>query len=150
MADAKIEIKVGAVSFSGEGDSRWLSEQLDKMLEKIPTLVKVAPSAPDGADGTKHPSPQRTTIRTTLASFLRDKAALTQQVRKFLATAVWLHDQNSKLRLSTKDVGNALSASNQRRLNNAADCLNQNVKKGYCEKDGKEFFVTDDGRTELG
>ena len=36
MAEAKIEIKVGAVSFSGEGDGQWLSDQLDKVLEKIP------------------------------------------------------------------------------------------------------------------
>jgi hypothetical protein len=32
MADAKIEIKVGSVSFSGEGDGKWLSEQLDKVI----------------------------------------------------------------------------------------------------------------------
>jgi hypothetical protein len=42
MANAKIEIKVGAVSFSGEG--RWLSEQLDKVIEKLPELASIAPA----------------------------------------------------------------------------------------------------------
>jgi hypothetical protein len=29
MSEAKIEIKVGEASFSGEGTEKWLSEQLD-------------------------------------------------------------------------------------------------------------------------
>ena len=43
MADSKIEIKVGSISFSGEGSGDWLSKQLDKVLAKIPELVAVAP-----------------------------------------------------------------------------------------------------------
>jgi hypothetical protein len=42
MAEAKIEIKVGAVSFSGEGESKWLAEQLDKILTCVPQLSKTS------------------------------------------------------------------------------------------------------------
>ncbi len=43
MAESKIEIKVGGVSFSGEGGESWLSAQLDKMLKYLPELVTVVP-----------------------------------------------------------------------------------------------------------
>jgi len=79
---------------------------------------------------------------------LREKNASTNQVRKFLATAVWLHARGKK-RLSTADVTRALKDSNQTRLGNPADCLNKNVAKGHCEKDGKDFFVTSEGSASL-
>ena len=44
MADAKIDIKVGAVSFSAEGTEKWLSGELDKVLERAPELANIAPS----------------------------------------------------------------------------------------------------------
>ena len=52
-------------------------------------------------------------------------------------------------RMQTKDVTGALKTANQSRLGNPADCLNQNVSKGYCEKEGNQFFVTDDGKASL-
>jgi hypothetical protein len=154
MAEAKIEIKVGAVSFSGEGDGKWVSDQLDKMLEKLPALARVAPHEGDGGDHAKGAGgaggAHVNKAKGTLANFLKEKGATTKQVRKFLATAVWLHDRNGKDRLSATEVVKALSDNSQKRLGNAPDCLNQNVAKGFCEKDNKEFFVTDDGRAELG
>jgi len=83
-----------------------------------------------------------------LASFLRDKNAGTNQVKKFLAASVWL-EAKGKNRLTTADVTRALKDSNQSRIGNPADCLNKNVSKGHCEKDGKEFFVTTDGKNAL-
>jgi hypothetical protein len=149
VAEAKIEIKVGAISFAGEGEGKWLSEQLDKILEKIPELSKVAPPEPEQNGGGK--SPRTHKIATgTLASFLKEKNATTNQTRKFLATATWLQDREKRTRVSTNDVTTALSANSQTRLGNAADCLNKNVGKGFCEKDGKQFFVTEEGRAEIG
>lgn len=49
----------------------------------------------------------------------------------------------------TSDVTKALKDSNQTRLGNPSDSLNQNVTKGYCEKDGKEFYVTEEGKNSL-
>jgi hypothetical protein len=150
MGEAKIEIKVGEVSFSGEGDGKWLSDQLDKLLEKIPELAKVrTPRLENG--GSKPDSPaEEIKAAGTLASFLKAKKALDNQVRKFLATAAWLHDSQNTDRLATGDVSKALSANRQGKLTNASDCLNSNVEQGFCEKDGKHFFVTDEGRTNLG
>jgi hypothetical protein len=85
----------------------------------------------------------------TLASFFKSTNSTTVQVRKFLATAVWLHDTQQKKRLVTTDVSKALKDSNQSRLGNPSEMLNQNITKGFCDRDGKSFFVTDEGRAEL-
>jgi hypothetical protein len=154
MADAKIEIKVSAVSFSGEGEGKWLSEQLDKVIEKLPQLANVAPAepAPENDDEVKNGTQTRAKKRKigTLASFLQEKKATDNQVRKFLATALWLHDRDGEKRITTSGVKKALKSNNQGKLSNASASLNQNVSKGFCEKDGKGFFVTDAGRTSLG
>jgi hypothetical protein len=152
MADAKIEIKVGTVSFIGEGGEKWLSEQLDKMLEKLPELAQVAPASADdsGGNGDSGTRAKATKAQGTLANLLREKNATTNQVRKFLATAIWVIDRGKRDRIATADVSKALSDNHQKALGNPADCLNKNVSKGFCEKVGKEFFVTDDGRTEIG
>jgi hypothetical protein len=147
VAEAKIEFKIGTISFLGQGEEKWVSEQLDKVFTKIPELAKVAPVENVGADKGSTNSKSATG---TLASFLKEKNATTNQIKKFLATATWLHDREKKDRLSTSDVTTALSSNSQSRLGNAADCLNKNVGKGFCEKDGKQFFVTDDGRADLG
>jgi hypothetical protein len=44
----------------------------------------------------------------------------------------------------------ALAKNHQKRLANAADCLNKNVAKGYCEKTADGFFITPDGLKHLG
>jgi hypothetical protein len=113
-------------------------------------------AASAGRRGTTHSTENNTTGTTidsnaanqTLAKFLRDKNAANNQVRKFLATAVWLQAKG-KNRLTTADVTRSLKESNQSRLSNPADCLNKNVSKGFCEKDGKEFFVTTEGLASL-
>ncbi len=85
----------------------------------------------------------------TLAAFLKTANNTDSQVGKFLATAEWLH-LKGKASLKTSDVTGALESNRQNKLSNAAERLNQNIKKGFCEKTGKEFYVTDDGRRELG
>jgi hypothetical protein len=46
MSDSKIQVKVGIVEFSGEGNQEWLSKQLDKILEKVPELLKIEVGSP--------------------------------------------------------------------------------------------------------
>lgn len=46
MSDSKIQIKVGIVEFSGEGNQDWLADQLDKILAKVPELLKIEMAAP--------------------------------------------------------------------------------------------------------
>jgi hypothetical protein len=151
MADAKIEVKVGAFSFTGEGSEKWLSGELEKVLAKIPELVEVAPADSDGDDqDAAAGTPKKKGKLGTLPNFLRGKSATDSQVKKFLATAVWLHDTTGKDRLTTGDVKKALKNANQNKVNNPSDALNQNVGKGHAEKEGSSFFVTDPGRTSLG
>ncbi|WP_298220016.1 hypothetical protein [Halothiobacillus sp.] len=39
MAEAKIEITIGQITFLGEGEPSWLSEQLDKILDRAESLL---------------------------------------------------------------------------------------------------------------
>lgn len=43
MSESRLQLKVGIVEFSGEGNSEWLSEQLDKVLLKIPEYIQSRP-----------------------------------------------------------------------------------------------------------
>jgi hypothetical protein len=147
MAESKVEIGVGAFFFRGEGSEEWLTAELEKAMRRFPELVKIAP-----ADAVANSAAGGHAIKAggTLAAFLKTKNATSNQVRKFLSTAIWLHDRDKKDRLTTGDVTKALADNQQSRLSNASDCLNQNVGKGLCEKDGKGFYVTEEGRAEIG
>jgi hypothetical protein len=147
MAEAKIDIRVGEVSFSGEGEAKWVSEQFDKMLKHLPDLVAVAPVQNDGVSSNV---PGAGKAKGTLAAFLTSTNSKANQTRRFLATALWLQN-GGKTRLSTTEVSKALSDNHQNRLTNPSQCLAENIKQGFCEKEGKkEFYVTDEGRTEVG
>lgn len=155
MSDSKIQIKVGIVEFSGEGNQDWLATQLDKILAKVPELLKIElTSQNNNYEGSntstvKVVNSNPTNKPANLSMFLKDKGATTNQVKKFLATAAFLQ-LNGKNRLTTTDISKALKDSNQTKIGNPSEYLNQNVKKGHCEKDGsKEFFVTSHGFSEL-
>jgi len=79
-----------------------------------------------------------------LYAFLKEKNADKNQVRKFLATAVFLHSQGTE-KFSTPTISKALKAAQIEKLINASDCLNKNEKKGFCIKDEKEFILTEAG-----
>jgi len=157
MSDSKIQIKVGIVEFSGEGDQAWLSSQLDKILLKIPELLKMELASPIHKPTPKKENKDSAAVTNgrqdkpkNLAIFLKDKSATTNQTKKFLVTAAYLQ-LNGKSRLTTSDVVAALKSSNQSRLGNPSDMLQKNVGKGFCEKDGsKDFFVTSEGFEEIG
>ena len=154
MHEARIEFTIGAISFMGEGNKDWVAAQLDKILEKAPELTKLAPKkqaaemAPSDSNQAIQMQQDDSIAQQTLPGFLQEKGAMKPQIRKFLATAIWL-TAKGKDRLPTSDVTQALRDSKQSRLSNASDCLNKNVAKGFCEKDGKEFFVTQEGKDSL-
>jgi len=102
MGGAKIEIKVGEVSFAAEGNEKWLSVQLDKVLRQLPDLAGTAPPSHDGNRGKEI---QRAVIKKAsgpLAAFLAAKKATRNKTRAFLAAALWLQDRGNE-RLSTGD-----------------------------------------------
>lgn len=125
--------------------------RIRKLLTKIPELVEVAPVNNGESDlkTTGGGNKKKANIG-NLSSFLKDKNATGNQVKKFLVTAVWLHDSTGVERVTTAEVRTALKKANQGKLTNPAACLNNNVGKGHCEKDGSSFFVTEPGRATLG
>ncbi|MFD0987817.1 hypothetical protein [Methyloligella solikamskensis] len=145
---AKVEINVGDLRFSGEGDEEWLGEQVAKLLkaaEQIGKTARVDAEEPSG------PSPAARSSGSTpsLASYIRAKGADSNQILRFLATAAWLQKRGSE-NLTTSSVAKALTDNQQKRLANASDCLNKNVKKGLCEKTKDGFFITPEGWDSLG
>ena len=156
MTSSKIEIQIGNFSFSGEGEAKWLASQLDKILDRAENIVKLVPqvSSKNDSSGDQQHTPADFThdsglAKKTLVAFLKEKNATTNQTEKFLATAAWLEAKGQN-RLATKDISSALKNASQSRLANASDALAKNVGKGYCEKEGKQFFVTQEGKEHLG
>jgi hypothetical protein len=154
MSISKIEVKIGEFSFSGEGNEEWLSGQLDKILEKAETIIALTPAVnTQPSSSSQHQaadfSGNSSIASKSLANFLKEKNATVVQNSKFLATAAWLETKGRK-RLTTSEVSLALKDASQTKLNNPSQNLDQNVKKGYCEKDGNQFFVTQEGKDILG
>jgi hypothetical protein len=153
MAEAKLRIKLGDLEFEGEGDSGWLSERLDTLIERAPSLLHTANPAPPKTDTViaekQAPmEPDPSIASKPLGTFLKEKKVGDNQTKKFLATAVWLESRGQS-RLKTGDVTKALSDNNQSKLGNPSQCLADNVKQGYCERDKKQFYVTPQGKESL-
>ena len=172
MAESKIDFSFENFHFACEGEQDWVEYQLNQMLNRIQGLNKSELFAKfengkpvSGQDGIDQKLPQtlkKENIRRgrklkgadtsdvpdnqgdPLLSFLRDKNAEKNQVKKFLATAVFLHSQGVE-KFSTPMVSKLLKSAHIEKLINASDCLNKNEKKGFCIKDEKEFILTDSG-----
>jgi hypothetical protein len=152
MTNARIEVAIGELSFSGEGDQEWLAGQLDKILEAVPRLREVATNReqPKGDGSTQtNTSGDTEEFTATLASHIKKHGGESNQVQRFLATADWLR-RRGETKLTTGAVTKALRDNHQKKLSNPADCLNKNVSKGFCEKTGDSFFITPDGLKALG
>src|SRR5690349_6871689 len=122
MSDAKIDLKIGQIQFSGQGEQDWVSKQLDKIIAQAEKLIQLAPAdtSDDDDDDRRSRTPMKSDsaiAKRTLPAFLAEKGATTNHVKKFLATAVWL-EAKGKSRLQTKDIAEALRTANQSKLTN--------------------------------
>ena len=149
MSDAKIEFKLGAITFAGEGEPKWLAEQLSIILDQAPNLLQIAPAQVTHTIDVPQEANTQEQQTTTLANFLKSSNVGKNQNRRFLATAAWLRSRGND-KPTTAEVSKALKENHQPKLSNPSHCLNQNVQKGFCEKDGKHFFVTPEGLNEIG
>lgn len=141
--DTKVRIKIGDIEVEYEGPEDFLDK---KLLDLINKLLKIAEQAPV----TLYAKPQGTREAIVpLASFIEKKSVKNPQWKRFLATSEWLHLKDLK-RIEVKDVTKALRDNNQIRIGNPSDCLGINISKGYCERDGSKFYVTQEGRKFLG
>ncbi len=128
-----------------------MEKQLDKILEAAPALAKI--QTPVAANGINSPAPGSSAPEgestQPLASYIKAKNGDSTQTQRFLVTADWLRRRGND-NLTTAAVSKILRDQQQKKLGNPADCLNQNVTKGYCEKTGNGFFITPDGMSLLG
>lgn len=145
----KIRIRIGEVEVEYEGAEAFLNKKLPELVKQLSGLAESVPAAKGGSGGADMGRASRVGDPGTLASFLKSKNVGSSGVKRFLATAEWLHLRGAK-QLKTGDVTQALRDNHQGRIGNPADCLNKNVSKGHCEKVGREFYVTDEGRSSLG
>lgn len=157
MANARIEFKIGDIEFVCEGEQEWVTDQLDKILNRLPHLekesvknsVKQTPQSVSNIHSNTHAdlfSEQKTDndIPVELSTFLQKKDAIEKQRRRFLATAVWLQ-LNGKQLVMTKEVTDALRAARQMKITNPSHQLNQNMAQGFCQREGRGFYVTPQG-----
>jgi hypothetical protein len=151
MATAKIQIKIGTIEFSGEGEEAWLTAQLDKLFSQAANLQSMT-SKPAPIGGSDGGMAQDTKVdsggKVSLAAYLKEKNVGRNQVKRFLATAIWLSPIGNEM-LTTNAVTKALSDNRQSPLKNPSDCLNKNVKKGNCVKKRRQFYVAPEGHASM-
>ena len=123
------------------------ADERNKVVTAVMTLFgEAVPAVGSGGSGSVGSGGKFTK---SLATYLSEKQAHSNQVVRFLATADWLR-LKGVTPLNTKAVTEALRNNNQSRLGNAPDVLNKNAAKGHIEKDGKNFFITPEGLASLG
>lgn len=149
-AQGKVEIKIGNVSFSAEGDQEWLTEQLSKVIEAAAPVMAATEGRSAQSESADAATIPPNAFGGSLASYLKAKGGESKQIQRFLATAGWLAHRGSKS-LTSGMVAAALADNHQKRLANPADCLNKNCSKGLCEKQkDHHFFITPEGWGALG
>ncbi len=103
MSDSKIQIKVGIVEFSGEGNQEWLGSQLDKILSKIPELLKIEMSFPEDRTDGKKGDGKKTPIKLAVGNVAAKlKAKSGQDVAT--AAAAYLQLVEGKTTFSRDDI----------------------------------------------
>jgi len=149
MAEARLEVEIGSLKFVGEGSEKWVEQQWEKVLHHASNLT-AASAKEHKTSALPNPSSSSTQVKQlgSLAIFLKEKATGTSQVKRFLATAVWLSRSGMKS-IKTSDVSKALIDAHQKKLGNPADVLNKNVSKGFCVKHDDGFYVTPEGEESL-
>jgi hypothetical protein len=79
MAIGKISFSIGTIDFSSEGEEQWVADQLDKILSKIPELIKVTPELPQHESAESGPQidmgKDPEIGKKTLPAFLKEKKA---------------------------------------------------------------------------
>jgi hypothetical protein len=157
MADSKIEFSYDNLRFVCEGDKEWVEAQLNKVLDRIPGLNKAVRPVKTETDNVRitEASKEKTLTKVKgvrgrkpkvvaeslkqepsdnpLYEFLKDKKADKNQVRKFLATAVYLHSQGEE-KFSSPQISKTIKNAGLEKLINASDCLNKNENRAQSEK----------------
>jgi hypothetical protein len=143
---AALTVKVHSLLDDLTADER--SRVVTAVMTLFGQTVPVAGSAGSGSTGSGNAG-SGAKFTKSLATYLSEKQAHSNQVLRFLVTADWLR-LKGVTPLNTSAVTEALRNNNQPRIGNAPDVLNKNAGKGHIEKDGKNFFITPEGLISLG
>ena len=151
MDTSKVSLKIGSIEFSCEGSEKWVAERMALVFDQAAKLAKIAPAPEANPKNDGNVGDNRGDEKPVgaLATHLKELGAEKSQTLRFLATADWLR-RKGKPQMATGDVSKALKDNHQSRLGNASEALNRNIKSGFCQKEGKEFFITPEGLRELG
>lgn len=161
MADSKIEITVGPISFKGEGDGDWLANQLDKVLAKIPGLIAVAQQEGTVNGGTDvhdktalRAKPSAGTDGGLTTSTAATKLAATSGTEVSLASAYVLHRKSNvsftrgRLLQGMKSATSYFQVNYRKNLGQSLDTL---VKSGkFLHQGGENYAPSVACQTELG
>lgn len=151
MTESRIEFSLGSLSFSGAGSADWVAAQFEKVVERLPSLLESSIAAQGSIPQSRHSEEGASNelFTTSLAFHIKEKGGDAVQVKRFLVVADWLR-RKGVTALSTAAVSKALLDNHQKKLGNPAECLNGNVRQGYCEKHGDGFYITPEGLKSLG
>lgn len=144
---ASVSFKIGQLEFAAEGDEAWISEKMEFILNQSASAAAAA--TPAAETTVSAPEQDAGGPIGSLASHIKKHGGSGNQVERFLVTAHWLSLKGAKS-LTTTDVSKALKDNQQSKLSNPSDCLNKNVGKGFCEKDGNSFYITPEGLEHIG
>ena len=159
MSDSKIQIKIGIVEFSGEGNQDWLARQLDKILEKVPELLKIGGvNLPKGLNEEGTANGNSNTMgedRFSKLSVLNIAGKLNAKSGSELsiAAAAFIHFVLGKNSFSRDDITsnmkNATGMFKQSFIKNLSGSLSRLEKAGYLLKTGNNYSLSTSKVTEL-
>lgn len=106
MSNSKIQVKVGIVEFSGEGNQEWLAAQLDKILEKVPELLKIEVGTSNiGSDSGQKPNTQQSANKSNLSVLnIAGKLSSKSGGDLVIAAAAYLHFVEGKATFTRDDI----------------------------------------------
>lgn len=155
MSDSKIQVKVGIVEFAGEGNQDWLAKQLDKILEKVPELLKIEVASP--SNFTQNIPTPRTQNGESISglSVLNIAGKLNPKSGGDLAivAAAYLHFILEKATFSRDDISthmkNATGIFKQTFIKNLTPTLSRLEKSGDLLKSGSNYSLSANKVSEL-
>lgn len=108
MSDSKIQVKVGIVEFSGEGNQDWLAKQLDKILDKVPELLKIEVGGTKNEKGNGGTDTGGKALSRLSVLNIAGKLSAKSGAEVAVAAAAYLHFVKAKPVFSKKDLSAAM------------------------------------------
>ena len=156
MSESKIQVKVGIVEFSGEGNQDWLAKQLDKILDKVPELLRIEVGSPilpkPNVKGAKIDEGQGQNLTLSVLNIAGKLGAKTG-VELAIAAAAYLHFVLGKATFSrdeiTSNMKSATGVFKQTFIKNLTPTLSRVEKAGDFLKSGSNYSLSANKVAEL-